>query len=314
MDLRQLELFVALAEELHFHRAAERVHISQPALSQHIKRLERKLGVVLFERTHRRVEITDAGTELLAGARDLLARSRALESKLRRRATGLAGTVKMGVGCVGMLTLAPRIAKAVHDEYPDITLELAERNGGDLIQQVREGQVDLALAFRPDPLPPGIEIENLTEESVGLALPSGHRLVESTVLQLHDLSREPFVLFPRDFEPTTYDLFFRWCSAAGFRPNVVQQADNLETLLGLVAAGLGSTVVSESIMSRLELEGVAFCKLAPPAPTISTALAFPTDTSSEALRAVCQVARELLAPRPAPVLRESTDALPLESN
>lgn len=297
MELRQLELFVAVAEELHFGRAARRIHLSQPALSQQIKRLENELGVVLLARTQRRVELTDVGSAFLEGAKKVLDSAARLESDTRLRAAGQLGLVRIGFVGSALVTLIPRIVVAVRDEYPNIELTLSERKSTELLGSIRDRRFDLAFIYESDAAPSGITVEQVTEEKLGAAMPEGHRLTRRRSLELADLAGEPLILFPRALEPDVYDRLVRRCAAVGFVPTVAQEADNLQTILGLVASGMGIAFATEAVMEHLQRAGVNYRPFRAPAPTVGTAMAYLSDNTSEALRSVRDVALRFVSHR-----------------
>lgn len=294
IELRQLELFVAVAEELHFSRAARRVHLSQPALSQQIKRLEDELGVLLLARTRRSVELTDTGNALLERARVQLDDATRLEADIRLHAAGQVGSVRIGFVGSALVTLIPRIVDATRTQYPDIELSLSERKSAELLGNLHDNRLDLAFIYEPSGPPEGITVERMTEEEMGAALPAKHRLVKTSELQLADLAGEPLILFPRALEPDTYDRLAQRCASAGFVPTVAQEADNLQTILGLVASGMGIAFATAMVMEHLQRAGVTYREFRAPAPTVATSLAYMTDSTNQAMRLVVDVARAVV--------------------
>ena len=293
MELLDLKRFVAVAEELHFGRAAERIHLSQPALSLQIQRLEKELGTELFFRNRRRVELTDSGAELLAGARELLSRAETLEAEIQRRSREIEGAVRVGIVGSSLSSRIPEIAKALEAEHPTIRLVVLERKCRELLSLLKDRRLDLAFIYKPEFSTPGIEVEVLAEEEVGIVLPEHHPLADRQSLRLTDLADEPFVLFPRSWAPTIHDRLLETCGDVGFRPRVVQEADHLSTILGLVAAELGVAFATATVMAHHGLTGLRFRCLTGPKPILRPALAHIEGPRSSAVEVVLSLVRRL---------------------
>src|SRR5574340_256525 len=245
MELRHLRYFVAVAEELHFGRAAARLGTAQPPLSQQIRQLEGELGVELLARTRRRVELTEAGRVFLDEARGILQRVTQATSAARRAARGETGSLAIGVVASATYGLLPRVVRAFRERHPDVALTMSVMSTGAQVAALRAGQLQLAVA-RPPFGDETLVAEPLHEEPVVAAIPSGHRLSAKRSLPLRALAGEPFVLFPRDRRPGWYDFVLGLCREAGFEPVVGQDAPELATALALVAAGDGVTLVPAS--------------------------------------------------------------------
>jgi DNA-binding transcriptional LysR family regulator len=273
MELRQLRLFSAVAEELHFGRAALRLHLSQPALTYQIQRLEKDLGYRLFDRSKRRVELTLAGEALFDGARVLLGDADQLVETARRVARGEVGVLRIGCVASVLYSLFPAVVRTTREEYPDIQIIVAEKKTGDQIKALQTGRLDVGLIHLPIGGSPGLEVVPLFTERVGIALPDTHRLAGQQLISLADLAQEPFVLFPRELEPDTYDHFIQTCASVGFAPTVSQEAENVQTLLVMVSSGLGVAFLPSSVMDSAARPGVVFRQVTP-APEITTAIAW----------------------------------------
>jgi DNA-binding transcriptional LysR family regulator len=259
MELRHLRSFVAVAEELHFGHAAERLHIAQSPLSQQIQRLERQIGATLFERNRRKVELTEAGHAMLRHAREALAQADLGEAAARAAAAGRSGTLRVGFLGSAALALMPRIVPPWRADAPDVTLELVEGSSGEHIAAVLEQRLDVAFV-RPPAATSGLTVHPLWQEPVVAALPAASVLSQQDPLQLADLRDQPFVLFPRGSAPDYYDELTRACGQAGFTPDVAFECSAMPTVVGLVAAGLGVSLVPQSI-SSIGLKGVAYREL-----------------------------------------------------
>jgi DNA-binding transcriptional LysR family regulator len=256
MELRQLRYFVAVAEELHFRRAAERLHMSQPPLSHQIRLLEDELGCVLLERTRRRVELTPAGNALLSDARAALGDLDRAARNARRIHEGQTGLLRVSFAGSALLSLVPRVVHGLREQHPEIDIELRERSTSDQVRALAAGATDLGLA----PLPVGdadVDVEVLVREHTVAAVPAAHPLARARRLTLRLLAESPFVLFPREQAPGYHDLLMTAVTSAGTPPRVIQQAAETQTIIGLVAAGVGVSLVPASVQ-QLALDGVAY--------------------------------------------------------
>lgn len=256
MELRQLSYFVMVADELHFRRAAQRLHMSQPPLSQQIRRLEDELGVRLLVRDRRAVSLTPAGREFARDARRLLDDAARAVEAARRVAAGEEGRLRITFAGSALLSLLPRVVQRLRAARPAVRVELRERPSEDQVAALEAGEADIGLV----PLPlqaEGLHSEVLLRERVVAALPAGHELAERRRVTLPRLAREPLVLFPRVQAPGLHDRLLSSLGESGVAPVVVQYAAETQTIIGLVAAGIGISLVQESV-SQLELPGVVY--------------------------------------------------------
>ncbi len=241
IDFRQLDLFVAVAEELHFGRAAARVSMAQPPFSQQIQRIERTLGVGLLDRTSRRVSLTPAGAALLVEARDLIAmRDRAINT-VRRTSIGDAGILRLGFSASAAVGLLPLIVRQARKDLPGVTLHIDDRDGTDIPAALRSGALDAAIVrapFSADEL----MTETLHRDAFVAVLPGTHPLASEQDVAVGDLAHSPFILFPRIASPGFHDTIISLCSNAGFSPKIVQEASAWLSVVGLVESGLGVTI------------------------------------------------------------------------
>jgi DNA-binding transcriptional LysR family regulator len=270
MELRHLRSFVAVAEELHFGRAAERLHIAQSPLSQQIQRLERQVGAMLFERNRRKVELTDAGNAMLTHAREALAQADLAETAARAAAAGRAGTLRIGFLGSAALAILPRIVPPWRASAPDATLELVEGSSGEHIRALHDQRLDVAFV-RPPTATAGLIVHPVWQEQVVAVLPASSDLSRRDPLRLSDLAGEPFVLFPRNSAPDFHDELTRACGRAGFTPAVAFECTAMPTVVGLVAAGLGVSLVPRSI-SSIGIAGVVYRELADVRPVARIAM------------------------------------------
>jgi DNA-binding transcriptional LysR family regulator len=238
IDLRHLRYFLAVAETLHFSKAAQLLGIAQPPLSQQIKRLEQLLGHRLFDRTTRGVKLTLAGQLLAERARGTIEKVQDDLAQVRRLGRGEEGTLTVGFSGSVMFTDLPAAIGTYRRRYPKVELRLRESNTSAQISALLMGTLDLAF-LRDGDATEGIEISTLFEERYVAVLPVGHALAGKRSLHVRDLRNEPFILFARRMGPLAFDRTIACCEQNGFRPNIVQDAPQWPTLVRLVAAGLG---------------------------------------------------------------------------
>jgi DNA-binding transcriptional LysR family regulator len=284
VELRHLRYFVAVAEELHFRRAAERLHVSQPPLSQQIRALERELGVTLFERNRRRVELTAPGRALLTEARAVLAAVDHAVDLTQRVARGEAGALAVGFVGSAMYGALPDVLRDFRAARPGVELKLRELPTGAALEALAEERIDVGVV-RPAQVDEGIAIDVVRREAVVVALPAAHALTRRRRLTLRDLGGEPMVVLSRREAPGLRGAL----DALGEPPGDVQEVSEIRTVLGLVSAGLGLSLVPESV-STGERAGVVFRPIEGRAPTVDLALAWRRDDTSPALAAFLEVA------------------------
>jgi len=290
MELRHLRYFVAVAEELHFGRAAQRLFMAQPPLSQQILQLEREIGTSLLERTNRRVQLTAAGQVFLHDARDILARVDHAILTAQRASRGEAGW--LGVGFVASATydVLPVILRRFRERFPEVELVLIELLGTEQGQALRENQIHVGFARLPSDVE-GIVLESVAEHPLMVALPATHPLAKQDRIALPELAAEPFILFPRQPESNYADYIIRLCAAAGFTPRIVQKTGEMQTAVSLVDAGIGVAIVPASVQN-LRREGVVYRPFTEPAPTIELSMGYRKHDPSPILPHFLVIARE----------------------
>jgi DNA-binding transcriptional LysR family regulator len=299
MELRHLRYFVAVAEELHFGRAAERLHLAQPPLSRQIRQLEAELGVRLLERTKRRVQLTSAGQVFLREARDILAQVDHAADLARQAARGETGQLAVGFIGAASYSVLPVVLQAFRARFPQVALALQELTTAQQLAALREGRLQVGFV-RPPVEDPRLAAETILREPLLVALPRAHRLAGRSAVALDALAREPFVLFPRPLGPGLYDQIMALCQRAGFAPRVTQEARQMQTITRLVGAGIGVSLVPSSVQN-LRGFGVAYRPLADATPDVEMALAWRRDDPSEVLQRFLEVAREAAASQSNPV-------------
>ena len=299
MELRHLRYFVAVAEERHVTRAAKRLGIQQPPLSQQIRALETELEVQLFRRKPRGVELTQAGEALLAEARVILDRVAHATSAARRAARGEAGRIGVGfTSSASFHPFVPRVIRAYRETHPLVALSLEESGTAELVEGLRAERIDAAFVRSPIGSPAELTVHSVLEEEMVAVLPAGHHLADSATairMPLAELAAETFILYRRPLGPGLYDAIIAACQRAGYSPQIGQEAPRMLSTLSLVAAGLGVTLIPAS-MQRLRVDGVAYRRLDHAADLVAPLnLAYRRGESAAAARRFIALARRTAA-------------------
>ena len=296
IELRHLRYFVAVAEDLHFGKAANRLGISQPPLSQQILALEREIGARLFERSNRRVELTNAGENFLKEAREVLERVDAAAIRAERIHRGQVGEVK--VGFFGSAPFVEGFQKLVFDfraEHPDVDLILEEMPTYQQVDAILDGRLDLGFVRPLQPKPESIQSVEISREKLMAVMRTDHPLAaRQGDLSVTDLAEEPMVLYASSIGSGLYQKIVDLCRDSGFAPNVAQAANATPTMMGLVAAGMGISILPESL-KRLPLDGLKFVPLREPKAQTAVWLAKRWDDRSSLVRHLFQQASRLKA-------------------
>ena len=294
MEVRQLEAFVAVAEELHFGRAAARLHMAQSPLSQAIRRLEAELDVALLHRTTRRVELLPAGVALLPRARELLAGVDAAAEDARAAAAGELG--RLSIGFTGSMTYAllPRLAKALRLRLPRVTLDLhGELLTPEQVERLVNGGLDIAV-LRPPVAHAQLSIEPVGAEPLVVALPRGHRLAQLERVPIADLADEPFIAYPSHFRSVLHDAVETTCAQNGFVPVVAIEVAETSTLISFVAADVGVALVPASAQ-LMTVEGAVYRPLAGASQSVQLAMCWRKHDSGPTLSKALDVIRAEIA-------------------
>lgn len=272
IELRLWRQFVAVAEELHFGRAAERLHMTQPPLTQAIAQLERSLGVMLFARTKRSVQLTAEGSALLPQALELLQRAQGLAQQAQALAVGEAGRLRLAfVSTVGF-SLLPQWVMAFRKAFPGVQLDLVEATGDVQLQLLQSDEVDAGFVLHASGFATeGLQRMVVAQEPLVLALPEQHVLAQRKTLRLQDVWAQPLVSFPRRIVPSLYDAIFGMYHDAGKLPEVAQEAIQMQTIVNLVSAGLGVAWVPASVQ-QFQRTGVVYRKVHGAVPVCETSL------------------------------------------
>jgi DNA-binding transcriptional LysR family regulator len=298
MEIRHLRYFVAVSESLHFGRAAEQLHISQPPLTRQIRQLEDELGVMLFARTNRRVELTSVGQQFLAEARPLLAQFDSLKHHVSETAAGRLGKLAIGFISVADYHVLPSLLREFQSRYPNVTLNLREATTDLQLDALRNGEIDIGIVLAPL-TDPTLQFQPLFQEELVAVLPSASERISgpssANAISVSTLEKQPFVMFPRHSAPGLYDAIVGACDRAGFAPRIAQEAIQMQTIISLVSVGMGVALVPASL-TNLGRAGVIYRPLKEKSPLVTTGLAWKNSNSSPTLRAFLDLVEQMKLP------------------
>jgi DNA-binding transcriptional LysR family regulator len=284
MELRHIRYFLAVAEERHFTRAAAKIGIGQPPLSQQIKDLEAEVGTPLFHRVAHGAKLTEAGKAFLTGISEMPSLAERAAMAARRAARGETGSLRVGfTASAAFNVVVPSAIRSFRRAYAEVHLTLEEANTTRLVAGLQEGSLD-AVFLRPDaPGSEDLQLRLLSEEPMLVALPEGHPLARRKKIDLEMLRDDVFLLFPREIGPTLYDTVVEACRQAGFEPTIGQLVPQIASVVNLVAAELGVSVVPAS-MGQLGVKGVVYRSIAGQSPVARLALAYRRGETSTVVR------------------------------
>lgn len=268
MDMRHLRCFVAVAEEMHFGRAAERLHLSQPPVSLAIKELEEELGVTLLERTSRRMSLTRAGEDALRDARAVLAAADTMRKRAREAAQGLMGSLSIGFISLPAYSFLPSTLRQFTEDYQRVRVSLQEGTTDQILHDVESGSLDIGLVFSTPDLPAALSSRLVQSEPLVVALPETHALAGGTRIALEKLSNERFLGFERHQGPLMFDAIVATCMRHGFSPKLFH-ARQMHTIVSLVSGGIGVALVPASVQA-LHREGVVYRSMKGEKTTVET--------------------------------------------
>ncbi|MFC5752421.1 LysR substrate-binding domain-containing protein [Actinomadura rugatobispora] len=294
MDFIQLKVFRAVAEELHFGRAAKRLHLAQPYISRTMRALEADLGAPLFDRTTRRVELTPAGRALLEPAAAILRMGEQARAEVEAAHHGDSGRVRFSFAGPASQAMVGRLARTVRERHRRIDLAFRPgRYGPAVVRELLEHTTDLAIARFEHP-PAGVESRVVARESGIVAVPSAHPVAAAASVSFADLRGEPFIAMPEEYGSAVRAMFVNGCHAAGFVPDVVQTAPDSWTCFALVAAGVGLHFSTDSAVAQMTLDGVRILPLAEEIPPIYAHLLWRSGDRDPALAKVLRTSEEVL--------------------
>jgi DNA-binding transcriptional LysR family regulator len=294
LELRQLRYFVVVAEELHFGRAAARLHMTQPPLSQTIQGLEAELGTALFFRTRRSVSLTPAGLALLPEAQRLLEAAQALPAIARRAAAGESGRLALSFVSTADYSVLPTFLRDFRQRYPQVQIDLREATSDVQLDELAEGRIDVGLLIPPLPerLKAELSYVPVIAEALVLAAPQGLPALRGKQrVALKSLSDLPLIIFPRRIAPALHDAILSCFRNAGLTPHIGQEAIQMQTIVGLVSAGMGIALVPQSV-SNLKRPGVEYRPLSDKTPLVETGIAWRRDNASPVLHAFLELLRK----------------------
>jgi DNA-binding transcriptional LysR family regulator len=289
MELRQLRTFVAVAEELHFHRAAQRLFIAQPSVSQQIRTLESELGVRLFDRDRRSVTLTVAGTALLGEARELIARADHAAAVVRAAGAGERGTLRLSLTRSLTGGIADEIVKAFRERYPGVELDVTVGNTMMHVQQLHSGDIDVGFV-RPPLLDPELEELALGREPMVCVLPKGHRLTRRSSIRREDLEGEPLVWWPEEHGPGAWREVRRDVFGEPPWPPIARVEPEEERIVSAVAEGAGVSMIMYERSRSLRIPGAVYRRFKPPEPAMGIALAWRRGETLPALERLVELA------------------------
>jgi len=294
IELRQLRYFVAVAEENHFGRAAARLHMTQPPLSQTIQALEASLGTPLFLRTKRSVALTAAGLALLPEARRILQQAATLPDLARRAASGESGLLSLSFVSTADYSVLPPLLREFRERYPQAQIDLREATTDVQIEDLMQGRIDAGLLIPPLHDKAKVELDYLTvlSEPLVLAAPEGVKALRGkTSVMLKTVADLPLIIFPRRIAPAFHDAILGCFRDAGLTPRIGQEAIQMQTIVGLVSAGMGIALVPQSV-SNLKRAGVEYKALPGKAVAVETGLAWRRDNMSPVLHTFLELLRK----------------------
>lgn len=282
MELSHIRGFVAVADELHFGRAAKRLYVTQPSLSKRVAKLEEELGVKLFHRTRREVRLTQAGDAFLEGARLVLEVAQRATEEARKAARGELGRLEVGFFSPAIYGILLEILKSYHERFPAVEVTLHEWTSAVQLERLREAKIEIGFMRAPVE-EEGFLTEHVFLEPIVAALPEDHPQAHREVVPPEELADDPFIMVPRHKEPNSFDRYVSICQRAGFSPKITQEVFEIHAIVGLVATGMGVAFVPGSIRN-LKRPGLVYRPLEDPEAHIGTAVVRRSAQPSPVLR------------------------------
>jgi DNA-binding transcriptional LysR family regulator len=296
VELRHLRYFIAVAEELNFSRAAERLHMAQPPLSAAIRQLERDLEVDLFIRTTREVRLTEAGRAFLAGARRTLADAERAADDARRAGSGDLGRLRIAYSWSARFETAPALGRAFRGSHPDVELLAQEMWNARMGAAFADGSIDVAISLCPE-IAPALELVPIRKERLVALLPKHHRLAGERAIPLSSLAEDEIVLFPREIAPRLHDAFMAIYRRAGFEPRVRHESFHTGWDLGVLAEIPAAAMAPQTVAGGIP-EGIVAVPISEPTDSLETCVVLRGDDPSPAVASFVAVARSVFPPAP----------------
>ncbi|MER8910186.1 LysR family transcriptional regulator [Mesorhizobium sp. M0854] len=290
MNHKLMQSFMAVAEELHFGRAAARLHISQPPLTKQIQQLEQAMGVRLLERTKRKVELTAAGRVFLDEVRAVLQQTEQAVELARKADRGETGHLAVGFIDAAIYSVVPSVVQRFTKRYPEVELSLTDLRIPNQVRAVAERQLDIGFVH-PPVIHNALKVESILVEPLIVALPETHRLASEAEVALADLASEALIQFPRSINPSLYDEIVGLCRSSGFSPRIVREATPKQTIIGLVSVGLGVSLLP-ACLQNLRRSGVVYRPIQGRTLSIDTSIIYRHEQPSPVLNAFLDIVRE----------------------
>jgi DNA-binding transcriptional LysR family regulator len=307
VELRHLRYFVAVAEELHFRKAAERLHVAQPAVSEQIRKLEQELGVTLFDRSQRRVALTPAGTAFLVEARQVLRHPEVARQAARNAGDRATARLRIGYLPDSLPANVPRALRHLAGSAPSVEVDLTTGPALRLIEDVRERRLDAVVTNLPAPTQ-GLRVTSLGEQGAVVVLPATHPRAVDSAIALEQLAPERLVVLPREADPAFHNAVVAMCHAAGLSPTFVEIPEpRVEHVLLAVAGGAGPGLLPEAVTDRFAAPGIRFVALETDAPVLRSAVLTHPDTDSLATLAFLQAIARTAGSRPGQTRRGAVE-------
>lgn len=283
MDIKDLRCFIVLAEELNFRQAAEKLHMSQPPLTRLIGQLERELGVALFERTTRRVELTEAGQSLLGEARGLILHADETARRIRHATAEASNRLRVGYVPLALYTVLPQFLDQCRKDFSELELDLRERTTDMQLNELCRAEIDLGFIYMPI-YSKLLAVKPVYREPMKLAVPTSHPMANHSAVKLTDFASDVFIMHSRAENPAMYDDILRCCTIAGFSPRILQKADD-QSCMALLLAGQGIHFIASG-MECLEPNGLKHLVIDNTAPTLELAIAWRREDPSSIVEAL----------------------------
>ena len=299
IEFRQLEYFIAVAEELNFRRAAERLNMAQPPLSRQISQLEKALGVELLHRTTRRMELTSAGQVYLPEAKRILDKVRQATAIAKLAEKGQFGHIRIGFESSSAYDIVPMSVRAFRDNFPEVSVSVHEMVASDQVRAIRDGRIEFGFGGALRLKGHNLAVKTILQESLIAVLPQDHVLASQPQINLSTLEDETFIICPRDYRCGLYDHIIAVCHQAGFAPRLMQETQEVQSILGFVAAGLGIALLPASV-KHLRRSHIIYRTFDPPLAKLTLSMAWRSKNAppiqpaflSVVQQAACQISKE----------------------
>jgi DNA-binding transcriptional LysR family regulator len=291
IELRHLHYFRTLAQTLHFGRAAELLHISQPPLTRQIAALERELGVSLFDRGNRHVRLTKAGEQFFIDTTEVFDVLDRAKQNARSTSNGIHGTLLVGFMMSTAYNVLPSLTRRYSASYPEVNMKLIEYTPNVLAENIQTRKIDVGIMYRPEDCS-NLHTKTIFSEPLLAVLPKNHPLAHAAIISAKQLSQDNFICIPKSIAPTVYDIIIKHCKSCGFKPNITLETNLQQTIVNLVGEGLGVAMVPRS-MHTMNLETVVFIPLEQ-APMVEVAVIWKKDNRNPCINTFVSASEDLI--------------------